>query len=379
MRSLHLSRSAFPPRPLGTSRVPALSWILAVAVVLGGCARDRDPSVALPDGLVVAGDAAALARLFERAGRMGEAPVAIAARALAPAVRRCRGGAVAVASGGGLDELVRHVTCDDDETGEVGRGGFLVAWPKIGDDRVTIEGDVDAAGNVRFTAQVPASSPGVLRLFRSSGAGDVHSRLPSAGALAHAALDVKDGLPLPEVLPQAARAFIALVSDGSWELAVYPPAPGSTMLQAAFSFGLSLPDVAAAGLKKAVDESFAALEVHSAEISVGPARAVCLPELRVLPELAPCAAVVDARLVVVWNQGLLERIVTTGALRRGPSFVMVDFDRTAALDDAMAALTGAAPTARVPWSALRLRGRDGALVGCLPIDAGVPCEADRTP
>lgn len=354
-------------------RPRALPLPLALALALAGCpSQDPSTSDVLPDGLVVAGDSAAFLPLAARAGAMGDAPLAVAARGLAEAVARCPSSFVAVSPDGGLEGLTRGVTCG--AQGRVSPGGFVVAWPRADDGRVELEVTADAAGSFRFASRVPAAASGVLRLFRASKERAAVSRLPREGALAHAAIDVDDGLPLPEVLPPATRAFISTVTDGSWELAVYPPAPGAAMLQPAFSFGLSIPEVAERGLRRAVDESFVELGVRATELRIGTQSVVCVPELRVLPGLAPCAAVVDERLVLTWNQEVLERVLATGPPVRAESSFFVDFDRIAAVDQGLASSLNLAPLARVPWSVLHARAHDGTLEGCVSVRPDAECE-----
>ena len=135
--------------------------------------------------------------------------------------------------------------------------------------------------------------------------------LSGTDTLLHARLRPEGGLDLSALVPAhgqgdqmfrlKSRLFASAVLDGTWEAAIYLPGPDSIMPRVALALGTRATAPAAA----AADEFIAQLEetwsIRRAPFELSGAPGACLPELRILPDFAPCYVATPDALVVGWN------------------------------------------------------------------------------
>jgi hypothetical protein len=193
--------------------------------------------------------------------------------------------------------------------------------------------------------------------------------LSDAGVLLHARVRPEGGLDIASLVPRDSQAdqlfhlksglFAGAVLDGTWEIAVYPPEAGGAVPPAALAIGTSLRSPAVAAMEDFLAEITAAWPVQRRDFALGDAEGACLPDLNLLPELAPCYVATDAALVVGWNAASLRRALAQGAggavdPRNPAAELHVDLARMALADRRLAGEGGAregAPGA-LPWRRL---------------------------
>jgi hypothetical protein len=293
---------------------------LALLLWLAACGGERPPDADWPGGALLSGRRDAVARHLSDLSRIEGTPLAresqrwlatlpdcpeIEARAptlaglpdawtcAAPdtppsGIRRHRGEAdLALALPIGADPAAPRVLVTSRTQGE--RTRLEVHWPRW-------EGQPPIA--VLLPGSAPAGAP----------------RLAPAERVLHA-LVRSDGLDLTALVPQGSQAddlfrlrsrlLSSALLDGSWELAVYPPAPGQEMPRIAVALGVRAGAAARAAAERVLDDVESAGPLRRQRVEIAGREADCLPELRLLPELAPCLVARDDALVVGWNAASL--------------------------------------------------------------------------
>jgi hypothetical protein len=152
-------------------------------------------------------------------------------------------------------------------------------------------------------------------------------RLASDGRLLHLRVRPRGGLDLAALIPagsQADRLFrlrsgilANAVLDGAWEAAVYLPERAGGMPGVALALGFSRRSAAIAAAERFVAELQETWPVHQSELHLAGGEGACLPDLNVLPDLAPCYVATADALVVGWNPASLERALA-GAMMTPP-------------------------------------------------------------
>ncbi|MBI2375439.1 MAG: hypothetical protein HYV07_15695 [Deltaproteobacteria bacterium] len=157
------------------------------------------------------------------------------------------------------------------------------------------------------------------------------------------------------------QLFSSLVLEGSFELAVYAPHPGARMPSTALALGVKSRSAAAAALDAFINDLLTSWPVHPTPFSLGDAQGRCIPDLSLLPELAPCYVLLDDRVVIGWNrESLLEALGTTP--EPSPSQrnrVHVDLTLLSKADRVLAQTLGASPLQiSYPWTELTIEGAE---------------------
>jgi len=339
-----LPASGWPSGALLLARRPGLEALLADLAALDGtpvAARAAALRGALPDcellaGRSPAGDLLEAARL---AGCLAPgAPLAALAPALAgwdlvfalPEGSRGRGrGRLSRAAGGGVAAEL---------------------WLPPG-----------AAAGARALLLPDASPPGPPLL--AGGKALLHARLRPAGGLDLASL-VPPGSQADGLFRLRSRLFAGAALAGTWEAALYPPAPGGAAPLAALALGVASPRAAALALEEFVSELERSWPVHQSPFQLDEARGACLLDLNLLPELAPCYVARPDALVVGWNPESLRAALAVEAGGEpdlgAEGGLVLHLDRLAESDARLAAAAGFAPEPggrrAWPWRALRARG-----------------------
>ena len=232
---------------------------------------------------------------------------------------------------------------------------------------------------------------GALRLLVPGDAPAGPDRLASTGRLVSLRVRPRAGLDLAALVPedsQADRLFrlgsgilAGAVLDGTWEGAVYLPERTGGMPGIALALGFSVRSAAVAAIEHLIADLQQTWPVHRSELRGPAGDGACLPDLNVLPELAPCYVATADSLVVGWNATSLQRALAGAhASRRepqasedhqagggpdAPARLDLDLALIQRADDLLArALPGSQPPLPWPWSRVLASGgdEDGTLV-----------------
>src|SRR5215475_7357718 len=188
-----------------------------------------------------------------------------------------------------------------------------------------------------------------------------HGRARSAGPLDLAAW-VPSGSQGDRLFHLRDRVLSAALLDGTLELALYPPEPGAAMPRAALALGVRQTDAARAAAERFLDEIGAMWRLRRAPFTADAGTGACLPDLHLLPELAPCYALARDALVLGWNEASLRQALGPEAIAGGeppadaalPARFDLDLAKLRAADLALAAQLRREPAAlRWPWRSVR--------------------------
>jgi hypothetical protein len=188
---------------------------------------------------------------------------------------------------------------------------------------------------------LPGSRPPGPPVFDTS-TSLVHIRLRVQGRLDISGL-IAEGSEADTMLQLRSRLFAGAGLDGTLELAVFPPAEGSAVPAIALAAGHTSRRVAEEGLKAFAADLGSTWNVAPVPRSIADLEATCLPQLRVMPDLAPCGAVTDRAIVLGWNPGTLLAATRDGDPWEGAddvSWAFSRFDRLLRADRQVAAAGG---------------------------------------
>ncbi len=308
------------------ARAARRAALLALALVVLACGRER--ADAWPPGALLAGRAAALRAFATKLARLEGTPIAREALAWAEALPDCEL-VEARAEPASLAALRAALRCAD-AAGPLsalhrdrGERDLAFAWP-LGDGRATGSADLSAAGDLELRIELPGEAfRGPRALLRPGDTPPGPAVLGGAEALVHARLRPEGGIDLPALLERGSQGdqlfalrsqlFGAAVLDGSWELALYLPAADERVPRAALALGIRHRGVAEAAAARFLDEIEAAWPVQRTPFALGDAAGACLPELRLLPGLAPCYVATERALVVGWSAASLRKALDGSA------------------------------------------------------------------
>ena len=349
-----------------------------LALLLGACAEAPAPEPGLPDGTLLVARSAALRDLATRLERPGNTRLARMARELRTGLPACEV-VTAIAGGGDPSELLGAVTCDDGREdlaplrARLTERDIVFAGPLTGDDRALGSLTVSAAGDVDLELRLPeAAFAGAGALLVPGADPPGPARLSGANALVHARLRPAGGIDLAAWVPAGgqgdrlfalkSRLFTGAVLDGTWEIAVYPPGRDDALPPMALAVGFTHRTAAVAATEAFVADLQRSWPLRRVPFAVGEALGACLPDVNLLPGLAPCYAATADALVVGWNAASVRRALggPAGAPLGVTGGLLIDLARIAELDAALAERAGevTAPSGDpAGWGQLRIEGR----------------------
>ncbi|MBI1946418.1 MAG: hypothetical protein HYS27_12020 [Deltaproteobacteria bacterium] len=321
-----------------------------------------------PDGAALFGARAPALALLDAATKVNGSRLSLRARALHEQLAGC--GAVA-GSGADLEELLDALACAEGAPAwvaparaQVPGGGVLVSF---GDARGRLLADITAEADsvvalARFR-ELPARGPATLLVPAAKSAGP--AVLSSRDALVHARLRVEGGIDIAAMAPQdsqgaqlfglQAELLSSAVLSGTWELAMYAPDDGARVLPPlALALGINSRLAGERALAAFLDGLRQRWPVQPMQTTLAGTTATCIPNVRILPELAPCAVVLDDALVLGWNPHALTVALTADPRPRAPTDGVVAWlTRLPAADAALASARGARPLpVAIPWRTL---------------------------
>lgn len=393
-------RGKLPPREPARAGRPraasarALACLAALALTAASaCGRrgtDEDAATTegvqataeWPDGALLLARRAPLEALLGELATLEGTPLAARAHAIASALPACELLAGRSAEGS-LLEAARLAGCLEPDSPlaalerELGTRDLVFALPAGAHGRA--RGSLSRASGGGLLVELwlpPGAAAGARALLVPGSAPPGPTLLASRTALAHARAKPQGGLDLAALVPEGSQAdqlfrlrsrlFAGAALDGSWEAALYPPAPGGAAPLAALALGAASARAAALGIDEFASELERSWPVHRTPFRVGNAAGACLLDLNLLPELAPCYVAREDALVIGWNPASLRLALAAvdgpgAAPDLGPEGgLVVHLDRLAESDAQLAAAAGFAAQAGLPrawpWRRLRARG-----------------------
>ena len=354
----------------------ALAAAAPALLLAGGCARDAHPDADWPAGLLMSADREALLRVLAQLERLEHTPLARAAGELARALPACE--QVEAHAEDGAAALASALRCADpagplrDLHAWRGADAAALALPVSAGPRVLLRVREEPEG-LAVSLRWPRPHAGSLAASLLPGADPAGAAvLAAADRVAHARVR-SDGLDLAALVAEGSQAddlfrlksdlLSAALLDGTWELAVYLPVEGARMPRIAVALGVRLRTAAQAALDRLLTDVEASWPVRRAPLPVAGLPALCLPDLALLPELAPCGVATERALVLAWNAASLRHALAAqpGAVSAAAAAgrAVIDLERLREADLRLAARgDGAARVAaqRWPWRRLVAHG-----------------------
>jgi hypothetical protein len=342
--------------------------LAALALAAVACGRASEPGAAWPEGALLVARTAALGDLLDRLARLEQTPLAREARAWRAALPACDvvEAHAPEADAGALRAALRCAAPDGALAAvhrERGAHDLVFGWPAAG-AQARGHAALSGAGALELRVSLPGDAfAGPRALLRPAALAPGAPVLGGADALVHARLRAEGGIDLPALLPPGSqgdelfalrsRLFGAAVLDGTWELALYLPGEREALPRAALALGVRHRSVSEAAAATFLDELEARWPVRRRPFALGDAAGACLPELRVLPGLAPCYVATGRALVVGWNEASLRKALdgSPPALSDAGGLV-AELARLPAADARLAAPR--APAGATPWPWRRL-------------------------
>jgi hypothetical protein len=355
------------------------NWALALAVaLLGACSGEEPQAPAEPAGLLLVARTPGFARLLERLAAMEGTPLGREARQLADALPTC-GLVEARSADATLGGLRDNLVCAPPRSAlsrlhaELGNATIAFAAPEKHGVRARGRISLDSLDHGEVEITIPNGlARGAAAMLLPGDDPPGPAVLSGTETLLHARLRPGNGLDLSDLVPDGSqgdrmfrlksRLFAGAVLDGTWEAAVYLPVEGSTMPRAALALGFRSRASAAVAADEFVGQLEKTWSIRRAPFEAAGSRGACLPELRILPDFAPCYVATDRALVIGWNSDSLTKALDghVGALGRTGG-VIVELARFPEADARMAEAAGVPTEALTPgpWGRVRAFGRSG--------------------
>src|SRR5262245_8257346 len=281
------------------SRHVRAGWI-ALLLLCASCGAEK-PETAWPQGLLLSASRPALAGLLASLGQLEGTPLARAAQAWQSALPDCPE-LEAVAQDGDAHALLASLRCADPLGPlaafhrERGERDMLVALPGEPGARATVRAKLDGAA-----ARIEIRWPALEGRLSDVLPGDEPAgpdRLAVASRVAHGRARAAGPLDLAAWVPRESqgdrlfhlrdRMLSAALLDGTLEIALYQPLPGAAMPRSAAALGVRQLDAARAAAERFVGEIAATWRMRRTPFTSDAGDGACLPDLHVMPELAPC-------------------------------------------------------------------------------------------
>jgi len=299
----------------------ARAWIAQALFALLPFVGCGPSAPAEPPGAWWAGRASVVRGVLAQIEELDGTPLARRARELAAALPECESVGVH-ALDGDVAKLAEGVRClgEGDPLERIRRasGSDLVfAMPNAGGEtlRGALHLENGALGLDLRWPDPPAE--GALGLLVPGDAPAGPDRLASTGRLVSLRVRPRAGLDLAALVPEDSQAdqlfrlgsgiLAGAVLDGTWEGAVYLPERTGGMPGIALALGFSVRSAAVAAIEHLIADLQQTWPVHRSELRGPAGDGACLPDLNVLPELAPCYVATADSLVVGWNAMSLQR------------------------------------------------------------------------
>jgi hypothetical protein len=348
--------------------------VLAVLALLS-CREQARDLPAWPPGLLISAETPAFARFLEALAQLERTPLARIAGALHARLPECPQ-LEAQSQDGDFEALLSGLRCAD-LAGPLAklhqeRGAHALAFVLPGADgaRAFATADLDGAA-----ARIALRWPGAEQALGGFAPGDAAAgpdRLARDARVAHATLLGAGPLDFARWVPEGSQGdrlfrlrsdlFGAALLDGRIELALYAPLEQAAMPRAALALGVRSRAAAEAAAARFLAELESAWALRRTPYAAAGAEGACLPDLHLLPELAPCYALTDGALVVGWNASSLNHAIGTEA-SAGPDGTVaggasarfdLDLAAVSAADARLAAARGVAgEPQRWPWRRVR--------------------------
>lgn len=348
----------------------ALCAALATGLMSLACAPPP-PADARPPGALLSANAAALAGLLDALALLEGTPLARRAAELRARLPACAE-LEAAAPDGDAGTLFASLRCADARGplaalhAERGTHDLAFALPGEPGKRASGHAELDGAA-----ADVALRWPALEGPLAELLPGDEPAgpdRLAVAERVAHGRARSAGPLDLAALVPRGSQGdrlfrlrdgwLAAALLDGSVELGLYAPEPGAAMPRTAAALGVRQPEAARAAMERFLDEIAAAWSLRRTPFAVGASQGACLPDLQLVPELAPCYALADDALVLGWNASSLRHALASSAPAASeadpPARFDVDLAGLRAVDLQLASREGhAGAPLRWPWRRIR--------------------------
>ena len=367
-------------------RVWAALFALAALAV---CGRSK-PSE--PPGAWWAGRTSAVRDVLGQLAELEGTPIARTARALADSLPDCESVGVHVPDGD-ASKLAEGARClaADDPIEEIRRASQAdLVFALASGDAPLLRGTlrIEHGALALDLRWLGAPDRGALSLLVPGAAPAGPDRLASTGRLVSLRVRPRAGIDLAALVPAGSQAdrlfrlksslFASAVLDGTWEGAVYLPERAGGMPGVALALGFSLREPAVSAVEHFIADLQETWPVHREALSLPAGAGACLPDLNVLPELAPCYVATDDALVVGWNPVSLAHALQASrsepkaseaheegaAISDEPGRLDIDLALIQHADQLLSrALPDAPAPLRWPWARVLASGgeRDGAL------------------
>jgi len=317
---------------------------------------------------------ASFGRLLSRLEGLEGTPVARMARELGARLASCHEFS-ARADAGSLTDLARSLRCeafaDQPEAVRALRGDgddWVFVLPMGEGGRVAGSLRSDVQGSVEISARLEApEGAGMAALILPGAEAPGEPTLSGDGALLQLRVRPEKGLDIASLIPEGGQAdrlfrlkselFLGSVLGESWEMGVYMPIPGSVTPPVALAVDVSLRAAAVAAMEQFVGDLEATWPVHHVPAQLAGFDGACFPDLRILPEFAPCYVATQQSLVIGWNAASVVKALSSpeqqssagrqasaeqgGALSGGRSAVVLHLDRLPEADRRLREALGA--------------------------------------
>jgi hypothetical protein len=255
--------------------------------------------------------------------------------------------------------------------------GLTFAVPLADGVRLVGFAALDDAGNVRLEARtmapagnhplsllLPGKKPAGTMLFHDQDA-LLHGRVLTDRGIDVAAW-VPEGGGADRMFRLKSKLFSSFVLEGSWEVAVYLPLSGQAMPDVAVALGVKDQARAVEAMDTFLESLGENWPLRRTALSwEGGARAECLNNVQILPDLAPCWVALPEALVLGWNEQSLRRALYRNSAHEGVALqqgaaLAIFLDRFPTADSALGqVLADTLPPEEpihFPWRSLLIAG-----------------------
>ncbi|HCP47562.1 MAG TPA: hypothetical protein DIU15_16090 [Deltaproteobacteria bacterium] len=158
----------------------------------------------------------------------------------------------------------------------------------------------DSAWSILIPSPQPPGPPAL-----DSSAALLYGRFRSDGGLRPGAF-VQSGSQGDRLMGLRSELFSGLLFDGTWEFAFYPPGPGELLLPWAVAVGVRSRKAAVAGVEGWIEDLAQRWPLTRSLRQGDGVDGVCLRDLNVLPDLAPCYHASETALIFASNDRALD-------------------------------------------------------------------------